>query len=79
MKRCEQELCGNWAGGPGCPCAVLGLEPDFVNTLSSGAELTSDPLTLHPLIAEDLDCQTREMEQARAQAAVSCHDYLVSS
>lgn len=23
--RCEMELCPNWAGDDGCPCAVLGL------------------------------------------------------
>lgn len=67
------------------PCGVCAsyrdvcvyCQPDFVQTLRSGAEPTDNPVTLHPLIAEDLDSQTCEMERARAQAAVSCHDYLL--
>lgn len=64
----------------GCRCGqvpVLNAAPDYVQTLSSGVEPTDNPVTLHPLIAEDLDSQTCEMERARAQAAVSCHDYLL--
>jgi hypothetical protein len=53
-------------------------EPDFIHTLSSGAEPTDEPLTLHPLVAEDLDSQVREMERARAEAAVSGRDYLIT-
>ena len=26
MTRCDQEMCPNWAGDGGCPCAVLGIE-----------------------------------------------------
>lgn len=54
-------------------------EPGCVQTLRSGAEPTDESVTLHPLIAEDLDRQLREMERARSQAAVSCHDYVVRS
>lgn len=25
---CEQEMCANWAGDSGCPCAVLDIEPE---------------------------------------------------
>lgn len=53
-------------------------EPSYVQTLSSGAKPADNPVTLHPVIAEDLGRQLREMEQARAQAAVSCDDYLVA-
>lgn len=28
MSTCGQELCPNWAGDSGCPCAVLGIPPD---------------------------------------------------
>jgi hypothetical protein len=52
-------------------------ELNFVHTLHSGAEPTSDPLTLHPLIEEDLDHQMREMQLAREHAAVSGRDYLM--
>lgn len=30
MSRCEQELCPNWAGDDGCPCAVLGITREIV-------------------------------------------------
>lgn len=28
MGKCAQELCPHWGGDSGCPCAVLGIEPD---------------------------------------------------
>lgn len=52
-------------------------EPDYVRVLRGGAEVTADPLTLHPLIAEDLDVQVWEMEQARAEALVSGRSYMI--
>lgn len=52
-------------------------EPEYVQTLSSGVEPTDNPLTLHLAIAEDLELQTREMEQARARATVSGQTYLL--
>lgn len=48
-------------------------EPRFVHALTSGAEITDEPL----VIIEDVEQQTREMELARAAAAVSCRNYLV--
>lgn len=67
---------------PDCKLAASspapGGESDFVQTLSSGAEPTSDPVTLHPQVAEDLDDQLREMEEARARAAASAQDYTVT-
>ena len=54
-------------------------ELNFVQVLSSCAEPTSDPLTLHPLIEEDLDHQMREMQLAREHAAVSGRDYPIAA
>jgi hypothetical protein len=51
--------------------------PDCVQLLSSGVEPEDDPVTLHPIVAEDLECQMRKMELARAQAAVSSRDYMI--
>jgi hypothetical protein len=52
---------------------------ECVQPLSSGAEPISDPITLHPLIAEDVDRQMRKMELARAKAAVSSRDYMINT
>lgn len=52
-------------------------ESDYVRILRSGAEPTNDPVTLRPVVADDLDDQVREMEQARAEAAVSGAAYLI--
>ena len=50
---------------------------DCVQPLSSGAQPTSDPVTLDPIVAEDVDRQMRALELARAEAAVSSHGYII--
>lgn len=52
---------------------------ECVRSLSSGAEPTSDPITLHPIVAEDVERQMREMELSRAKAAVSSRDYMINT
>jgi hypothetical protein len=52
---------------------------EYMQPLSSGAEPTSDPITLHPIVAEDVERQMREMELARAKATVSSRDYMITT
>jgi hypothetical protein len=55
----------------------MSSEPDFVKTLTLGGVESDDPVTLHPIVAEDLDQQLREMEQSRALAAINSANYVV--
>jgi hypothetical protein len=52
-------------------------EPDYVHTLYSGVQPTSDAVTLDTSTMKDLARQVREIEEARAAAAVSGRDYLI--
>lgn len=52
-------------------------EPDYVQTLFSGAQPTSDAAILDTTTMKDLARQVREIEEARAAAAVSGRDYLI--
>jgi hypothetical protein len=52
-------------------------EPDYVRTLLSGVQPTSDAAILDTGTMKDLVCQVREIEEARAAAAVSGRDYLI--
>jgi hypothetical protein len=52
-------------------------EPDYVQTLLSGVKPTSDAAILDTAEMKDLARQVREIEEARAAAAVSGRDYLI--
>jgi hypothetical protein len=51
--------------------------PDYVRTLYSGVTVTEDPMMLDTATMKDLARQVREIEEARAAAAVSGRDYLI--
>jgi len=43
--RCDQEMCPNWAGDGGCPCAVLGIPREPIEDETTDREVgNSDPL-----------------------------------
>jgi hypothetical protein len=46
-RACEQELCGNWTGDAGCPCALFGIPPAL--TTAAAGEGTDVPLRLSAL------------------------------
>jgi hypothetical protein len=52
-------------------------EPDYVQTLFSGVHPTTDTAILDTSTMKDLARQVREIEEARAAAAVSGRDYLI--
>lgn len=52
-------------------------QPDYVQTLISGAGPTNNAVTLDTATMNDLARQMREIEEARAAAAVSGRDYLI--
>lgn len=54
-------------------------DPDYVHVLSSGVHVTDEDVSPHPLIAEDVDHQIREMRRSRAAAEISSRDYMISS
>jgi hypothetical protein len=51
-ERCEMELCPNWAGDDGCPCAVLHLERPTIPI----STLTGRPCTGHPVDERCIEC-----------------------
>jgi hypothetical protein len=52
-------------------------EPDYVQTLFSGVQPSNDAVTLDTATMNNLARQVREIEEARAAAAVSGRDYLI--
>jgi hypothetical protein len=52
-------------------------EPDYVQTLFSGVQPTSDAGILDTTTMKDLARQVRQIEEAGAAAAVSGRDYLI--
>lgn len=51
--------------------------PDFVHRLFGGAEPSEEPLELDPETERQVTRQLKEIEEARAEAAVSGRDYLI--
>jgi hypothetical protein len=51
--------------------------PEYVRPLGSGVEPASEPVTLDPATVKDLARQVREIEEARAAAAISAQNYLI--
>ena len=51
--------------------------PDYVRSLSSGAEPVTEPLDLDTETFRDLAKRVREIEASRAAAAVSGRDYVI--
>jgi hypothetical protein len=51
--------------------------PSFVHELASGVQPSEEPVTLDADTARDVARQLREIEEARAAAAVSGRDYLI--
>lgn len=51
--------------------------PSFVRVLSSGVSPSKDPVTLDADTAREVARKLREIEDARASAAVSGRDYLI--
>jgi hypothetical protein len=51
--------------------------PSFVYELSSGVQPSEDPVSLDADTAREVARQLREIEEARAAAAVSGRDYLI--
>lgn len=52
-------------------------QPDYVQTLISGVGPTNNAVTLDTATMNALARQMREIEEARAAAAVSGRDYLI--
>jgi hypothetical protein len=52
--------------------------PSFVHELSSGVKPSPDPVTLDVETAREVNRKLREIEEARAAAAVSGRDYLIN-
>lgn len=51
--------------------------PSFVHELSSGVKPSADPVTLDVETVREVNRKLREIEEARAAAAVSGRDYLI--
>lgn len=52
------------------------MNPDYVHTLGNGAHPVDD-VTLPKTIADDIEHQVREMQEARDAAAISGGGYIV--
>ena len=67
----EPDTPESWCG------ADLWDTPSFVHELSSGVKPSADPVTLDAETAREVIRKLREIEEARAAAAVSGRDYLI--
>jgi hypothetical protein len=66
-----------WQAGGTDEAADAWETPSFVHVLSSGVSPSKDPVTLDADTAREVTRKLREIEDARASAAVSGRDYLI--